>query len=134
MSGMHYQLIRRFMLLSALVLPLRGAESQPTGNSASVPAEVAGPAKAAMDAFQAGRHAKAVELAQPLAEQGNADALYLLGFAHESGQGAEASKDKALDFYRKAAAGKSKDAVYRMSFILLASDKEEERDQARQAL
>lgn len=131
---MRYRHICRFLLISALTVSLQAAVSLPTDNSASMPAEVEGPAKAAMDAFQAGRHAKAVELAQPLADQGNAEALYLLGFAHESGQGAEASKEKALEFYRKAAAGKQKDAVYRMSFILLASEKEEERDQARQAL
>lgn len=87
-----------------------------------------------MDTFQAGRHAKAVELATPLAEQGNTDALYLLGFASESGKGLEASRDKALEYYRKAAAGKHKDAIYRLSFILLASEKEEEREQAREAL
>jgi uncharacterized protein len=131
---MRYRNICRFLLISALTVSLQAAVSLPTDNSASMPAEVEGPAKAAMDAFQSGRHAKAVELAQPLADQGNAEALYLLGFAHESGQGAEASKEKALEYYRKAAAGKQKDAVYRMSFILLASEKEEERDQARQAL
>ncbi len=87
-----------------------------------------------MDAFQAGRHAKAVELAKPLADQGNAEALYLMGFAHETGRGVEASKDLALDYYRKAAAAKHKDAAYRLSFILLASEKEAERDQAREAL
>ena len=87
-----------------------------------------------MDAFQAGRHAKAVELAKPLADQGNAEALYLMGFAHETGRGIEASKDQALEYYRKAAAAKHKDAAYRLSFILLASEKEEERDQAREAL
>ena len=134
MTDMRHRLIPRSLLLPALVLTLQAAVSLPPTNSAAVPAEVTGPAKAAMEAFQAGRHSKAVELAQPLADQGNADALYLLGFAHESGQGAEASKEKALEFYRKAAAGKSKDAVYRLSFILLASDKEEERDQAREAL
>lgn len=131
---MRYCFIPRILLLSALTVSLDAAVSLPADNSAALPAEVAGPAKAAMEAFQAGRHAKAVELAKPLAEQGNAEALYLLGFAHESGQGAEASKDKALEYYRKAAEGKHKDAVYRLSFILLASDKEEERDQARQAL
>jgi TPR repeat protein len=131
---MRHRFIPRFLLLSALTVSLHAAVSLPTDTSAAMPAEVEGPAKTAMEAFQAGRHAKAVELAKPLAEQGNAEALYLLGFAHESGQGAEASKDKALEFYRKAAAGKHKDAVYRLSFILLASDKEEERDQARQAL
>jgi TPR repeat protein len=121
-------------LFSAFSISTQAAVSLPSDSSASLPAEVEGPAKAAMEAFQAGRHAKAVELAKPLAESGNAEALYLLGFAHESGQGAEASKEKALEYYRKAAEGKHKDAVYRMSFILLASEKEDERDQARQAL
>ena len=46
----------------------------------------------------------------------------------------EASRDKALEFYRKAADAKHKDAAYRLSFILLASEKEEEREQARKAL
>jgi len=133
-KAMRHRLIANILLLSALTVSLQAAVSVPSDKSAAVPAEVEGPAKAAMDAFKEGRHAKAVELAKPLADQGNPEALYLLGFAHESGQGAEASKDKALEYYRKAAAGKNKDAVYRMSFILLASDKEEERDQARQAL
>lgn len=131
---MRFRLISRLLLFTALTLSLQAAVSLPSDTSAAMPAAAEGPAKEAMEAFQAGRHAKAVELAKPLAEQGNADALYLLGFAHESGQGVEASKDKALEFYRKAADGKHKDAVYRLSFILLASDKEEERDQARQAL
>ncbi len=87
-----------------------------------------------MDAFQAGRHGKAVELAKPLADKGNPDALYLMGFAHESGKGVEASKDTALEYYRKASAMKHKDATYRLAFILLASEKEEERNQAREAL
>ncbi len=131
---MRHRLISRFLLVSALTVSLQAAVSVPAENTAAIPAEVQGPAKEAMEAFQAGRHAKAVELAKPLAEQGNPEALYLLGFAHESGQGAEASKEKALEYYRKSADGKYKDAVYRLSFILLASEKEEERDQARQAL
>jgi hypothetical protein len=126
--------LTRLLIFSAFTLSLNAAVSLPSDSSASLPADVEGPAKEAMDAFQAGRHAKGVELAKPLAEQGNAEALYLMGFAHESGQGAEADKEKALEFYRKAAAGKHKDAVYRLSFILLASEKEDERDQARLAL
>ena len=131
---MRHRLLSTFLLLSASTAGLHAAVSLPSDNSVAMPAEVEGPAKAAMDAFKDGRHAKAVELATPLAENGNAEALYLLGFASESGQGAEASKEKALEYYRKAAAGKHKDAIYRMSFILLASEKEEERDQAREAL
>jgi TPR repeat protein len=131
---MRHRHIAKILLFSALTVSLPAAVSLPTDTSAAMPAEAEGPAKAAMDAFQAGRHAKGVELAKPLAEQGNPEALYLLGFAHESGQGAEASKEKALEYYRKASEGKHKDAIYRLSFILLASEKEDERDQARQAL
>jgi TPR repeat protein len=131
---MRHRPLACLLLFSVFSIPVQAAVSLPSDSSASLPAEVEGPAKAAMEAFQSGRHAKAVELAKPLAENGNAEALYLLGFAHESGQGAEASKEKALEYYRKAADGKHKDAVYRMSFILLASEKEDERDQARQAL
>lgn len=122
------------MIVPALVISLHAAITLPSDNSAAVTPTVEGPAKEAMEAFQAGRHAKAVELATPLAVQGNSDANYLLGFAHETGQGAEKSKDKALEYYRKAAAAKHKDAAYRLSFILLASEKEDERDQAREAL
>jgi TPR repeat protein len=99
-----------------------------------LPSDADGPAKEALAAFRDGRHVKAVELATPLAEQGNADALYLLGFASETGQGLEASRDKSLEYYRKASATGHKDATYRLSFILLASEDEAERNQAREAL
>jgi hypothetical protein len=130
---MRLKFIPQLLLFSVFTTSLQAAVSLPSGSSSALPA-AQGPAKEAMEAFQAGRHAKAVEMAKPLAEQGNMDALYLLGFAHEAGKGAEASRDKALEYYRKAAAGKHKDAVYRLSFILLASEKEEERNQAREAL
>lgn len=131
---MSHRLIARFLLSALLTSALPAAVSLPAENVASLPADTEGPAKPAMDAFRDGRHAKAVELATPLADKGNADAIYLLGFAHETGQGADASRDKALEYYRKAADAKHRDAAYRLSFILLASDKEEEREQARKAL
>jgi TPR repeat protein len=131
---MQTRMISRFLLAATLTLSLPAAVSLPAENAASLPAETSGPAKAALDAFKDGRHAKAVELAKPLAETGNADALYLLGFAHETGQGADASRDKALEFYRKASAAKHKDAAYRLAFILLASEDEKERDKARETL
>ena len=81
---MHYRPIPLFLAALVLATPLQAAVSLPTDNSASVPAEVEGPAKEAMEAFQAGRHAKGIELAKPLAEQGNTDALYLLGFAYNA--------------------------------------------------
>lgn len=105
--------------------------AQEVGNAVPDPE---GPAKGALEAFRAGDHEKAVALAGPLAASGNPEALYLLGFAHESGKGAEASRDKAVEFYTKASAAGQKDAVYRLSFILLASDKEEERAKAKELL
>jgi len=129
--------ISHLLLISALTastIPLHAAISlAKEGQTASASTD-AGPVKEAMDAFEAGRHAKAVELAKPLAEQGNADALYLMGFASETGKGVEASRDNALEYYRKASSGKQKDALYRLAFILMASDKEEERNEARAAL
>lgn len=130
------------LLLSCSFLSLavaRGAISSPLEMSPEVAKEASqakvpnaeGPAKEALEAFSNGDHEKAVALAAPLAAEGNGDALYLLGFAHESGRGAEISKEKAIEFYQKAITANQKDAVYRLAFIYLASDKEEEREKAR---
>jgi TPR repeat protein len=113
---------------------LQAAISLPAGGTDAIAAEVDGPAKEALTAFREGRHAKAIELAKPLAEKGNADALYLLGYAHEVGQGIEASRTAALENYRKAAATGHKDALSRLSAILLASEEETERTEAREIL
>lgn len=104
------------------------------GSEALSAANVEGPAKEALTLFREGRHAKALELAKPLALKGNADALYLMGYAYETGQGVEVSRETALEYYRKAAAVGHKDSTYRLSFILLASEDETERSQAREAL
>lgn len=129
----------KFTLLSfssvLLAAQLGAAVSLPLGDSTGpLSTEATGPAKEALQAFKEGRHAKAVDLAMPLAEKGNADALYILGYASETGQGVDASREKALGYYRKAAATGHKDATYRLSFILLASEDQTERTQAREAL
>ena len=129
---MRLRSLTQLLLFSAFSVSVHAAVSVPADGSAAIPAAADGPSKEAMEAFQAGRHAKAVELAKPLADQGNAEALYLMGFAYESGKGVEGSKDQALEYYRKASALKHKDATYRLAFILLASEKEDERNQARE--
>ena len=113
---------------------LNAAISLPVGDTTSLPAATDGPAKDALTAFREGRHAKAIELAKPLAEKGDPTALYILGYAYETGQGLEMSREKALENYRKSAALGNKDSTYRLSFILLASEDEAERTQAREAL
>ena len=128
------RLLSSFLLMTALAVaePATVAPQPEKGPAAPTAAE--GPAKPAMDAFQSGHYDKAIELAKPLAENGDPDALYLLGFAYESGKGVGASKEKAIEYYRKAIAAKHKDATYHLSFLLLASDKEAEREEARQIL
>jgi len=122
------------LLISAFSPSLYAATSIDTKDSAILSPMESGPMKEATDAFKAGEVKKAVDIAKPLADKGNPDALYLMGFAHESGKGAEASRDKALEYYRKAADLKQRDARYRLSFILLASEKKEEREEALKTL
>ena len=111
-----------------------GAVSLGTDAPATLPTIPEGPAKAALDAFREGRHSVGVDLAKPLAEKGNADALFLLGFASETGQGLPASRDGALDYYKKAAAAGHKDATYRRALILLNSKEEKDRQEGRESL
>lgn len=111
------------------------ATSLPVEDTASAAAaDSSGPAKEALDAFRNGRHAAAVELAKPLAEKGNPDALFLLGVASESGQGSEQSREKALEYYRKASEAGHKESTYRRCLILLNGDNEKERAEARESL
>ena len=118
-----------FHLALVLILhPLSAAVSLNTSDSTKVPDVGEGPMKDALAAFNEGRHIKAVDLARPLAEKGNADAMYLLGVAYESGRGVELSRDKALEFFRKASEAGQKDATYSLARILLTSKDKAERD------
>jgi TPR repeat protein len=123
------------LLAAALTYSATAAVSLPVDDMASAAAaDSSGPAKEALDAFRNGRHAAAVELAKPLAEKGNADALFLLGVASESGQGTEQSREKALEYYRKASEAGHKESTYRRCLILLSGDNEKERAEARESL
>lgn len=116
--------------------PLHAAVSLGTdaATTAALPTQAVGPAQEALEAFRAGRLAKAVELARPLADKGNPDAGFLMGFAYETGQGIEGSRDKAIEYYRKAGEAGHKESVYRAALLLLASDDEAQRTQGRKAL
>jgi TPR repeat protein len=100
----------------------------------AVPAAIEGPMKEALTAFNEGRHVKAIDIARPLAEKGNSDALFLMGFAHETGRGVEASREKAIEFYQKASNAGQKDAIYRLAQILLSSKEKSEREQGKKTL
>jgi TPR repeat protein len=109
---------------------LQAAASRPIGDATFLSAGAEGPAREAFTAFREGRHAKAVELAKPLAEKGDPSALFLIGYSYETGQGLDASRDSALENYRKAAATGHQDATHRLSLILLASGDQGARTQA----
>lgn len=122
------------LAFATVVSTAPAAVSLGTDAPAVVPNVTEGPAKPALDAFREGRHSIGVDLAKPLAEKGNADALFLLGFAAETGQGLPASRDAALENYKKAAAAGHKDATYRRALILLNSKEDKDRQEGREAL
>ena len=57
----------------------------------------------AVDAYTRGEYAAAVRLYRPLAEQGNAEAQWRLGFMYEQGKGVPQDYSEAAKWYRLAA-------------------------------
>jgi len=100
-------------------------ESDPAVKDLDKPEE-GSPSEKAILAFQAGNHEEAVALAEPLAADGNENAIHLLGFAYETGRGVEQSRDKAIQYYEKGVATGHANSIYRLSFLLMGSDKEED--------
>lgn len=118
----------------ALALAASAATSATVENPEFAPPSEQSAAGEAIGLFRDGRHAEAIEKATKLAESGDADALFLLGFAAETGQGTPQSREGALDFYQRASQGGNKEATYRRALILLNSTDEKERNQGREAL
>ncbi len=79
------------------------------------------PAGKADKEFAAGNFAEAIRLAKPLAEVGDPNATYLMGFAHETGSGIEKSRDKAIGYYRQGVAKGHADSIYRLALNLLST-------------
>ena len=126
-----------FAALAALTIDTKDgksvvADTDPANKIAK--SDEATPAGKALETFAAGEHEKGVALAKPLAEKGDALALYILGFAHETGQGIEASQEKAVEYYRKAALKKNADSIYRLSSILMSSGEKDRVEEGRELL
>lgn len=120
--------------LLAFALPLQAAEDPTPGSPALEPAKPDSPATKALELFNQGRHHAAVDAARPLAEKGNTDALFLLGYASETGQGTDPSREEALKFYLQAAEKDHKESTYRRALILLNSEDDKERETGKAAL
>ena len=100
------------------------SDSDPALKDGAQTAKKGSPVEAARKAFENGDHLEAVKLARPLAEKGDTDAIYLLGFAHETGRGVERSVEKAEEYYRKANEKKHADSAYCLAFLLMGTKDE----------
>jgi len=78
------------LLITILLCPLAGLVS-------------AGELNAAMEAIGSGEYSRGVEMLEPLAQQGDAEAQYLLGSAYAHGQGITADSNIALKWLQMAA-------------------------------
>jgi TPR repeat protein len=119
---------------SAITLNATESTTGSTNSNNAPKLAVSSPAAEAYTVFEKGEHVKAVELAKPLAEKGDKDAIYLLGFAYENGQGVEPSREKALEYYRKGQAKNHADSIYRLAAMLLASGQGDLAQEGRETL
>ena len=71
------QFFLHFAIAAIFTMSLSALTTFPAEVSSAAPLAADRPAKEALDHFAAGRHAAAIELARPLAEQGDADAHIL---------------------------------------------------------
>lgn len=95
----------------------------------------ASPLKAAVEAFLQGRRIAAVDMAKPLADGGDPDALFFMAFTMEAKEPAKLSRGLAMDlYYRKAARAGHPEAEMRRKLILLGSTLEKDRHEALQWL
>ena len=76
-----------------------------------------GDVPAAQNAYHAGQYRMAMELAQPLAESGHAEAQYLVGVMLETGKGVPRDVYRAVTWYRRAAEQDHLEATKRLALI-----------------
>jgi TPR repeat protein len=129
----HIPLVLALALLGTNVLP--GAAAPGAEGTAPLGAgDAPDPVQAAVDAYNKGRHIEAVRLARPLAGNGNPAALVILGLAHETGRGAEPSRELAIKNYRLAHEAGSGEASFRLATSLIAQGGAEEQAEAKALL
>ncbi|MBB5353298.1 hypothetical protein HNR46_003553 [Haloferula luteola] len=111
----------------SLAFALASAAALAAETPATEEAATDNPVTQAIADFRNGNHEAAIASARKLAEQENPDALFILGFASETGQGLPVSRADALAFYARAAQAGHHESGYRRALILLNSSDEAER-------
>jgi TPR repeat protein len=92
------------------------------------------PAKPAIDAFNKGRAFEAVRLAKPLADEGNPEAMLIMALAYETGRGVDASREQAIDLYRKSREAGNQESSYRLARLLVDTGEDANQKEARNIL
>ncbi|HJQ61074.1 MAG TPA: tetratricopeptide repeat protein [Vineibacter sp.] len=78
------------------------------------------PLDAVNAAIDRGDHENAIRLLRPLADQGDANAQFRLGFMHQLGMGVAVDDVEAATWYRKAALQAHAEARYRLGMLYAA--------------
>jgi TPR repeat protein len=99
------------------LLALAGCSTTPKQNDWNDPEFQALRLQQAQAAYDSGNAKLAVYLLEPLAEKGNAEAQYTLGYLNYYGQGVERDQGKAVNWFRQAAGGGSKKALDALTAI-----------------
>jgi TPR repeat protein len=73
--------------------------------------------QAGVELWHAGKQADAIALWQPLAEQGDKDAMLYIAYAYRTGQGVARNDDLAFDWYRRAAEAGVPEAQIELSLM-----------------
>jgi hypothetical protein len=103
-----------------------GAYKEPIGHTMTRAAQVLGLARpdsrAAYVAFQQGRYTTALQLARPIAEQGDARAQWILGQMYAKGEGVPQNRSEAVKWYRLSADQNDAEAQYELAFLYAIGD------------
>jgi uncharacterized protein len=125
-STMRLSVIAIIAAVSLAVGFTLGAYKEPIGHSMTQGARLLGLARldsrSAYRAYQRGRYTTALQLAQPLAEQGDARAQLVLGLMYGKGQGVPQAHDEAVKWYRLAADQNEAQAQYELAFLYATGD------------
>ncbi|MCS2611057.1 tetratricopeptide repeat protein [Halomonas dongshanensis] len=78
---------------------------------------VANDLNAGIAAYESGDYASALEELRPLAEQGNAEAQYTLGFMYNRGRGVRSNGVEALEWWHRAAEQNHAGALYKIGDV-----------------
>jgi TPR repeat protein len=125
------------LFLFAVLCPVAIAQSKDVYLGPTVLPRIAdsSAAHAAFEAYRSGEVSKALEMARPLADHGDGDACFLLGFSAEEGYSRSPSRLQAMAYYyQRAAAAGNAEAPLRDTLAAWEESSGDEKAKARQEI